>query len=80
MIQANNNNSNAYCNAQVCAAEMKFVTEELIRQCSYGEAIVDMKAVLMKACSNIFNQYFCCSDRKSFADPQHNKYCEDFDK
>lgn len=56
------------------------MTEELSRQCSYGEAIVDMKAVLMKACSNIFNQYFCCSDRKSFADPQHNKYCEDFDK
>ena len=53
---------------------------ELEKQCNYGEAIVDMKGLLMKACSNIFSKYFCCSERKSFRDPDHNKYCEEFDK
>ena len=53
---------------------------ELEKQCNYGEAIVDMKGLLTKACSNIFSKYFCCSERKSFRDPDHNKYCEEFDK
>lgn len=65
---------------KVCSEEIKFVIAELEKQCNYGEAIVDMKGLLMKACSNIFSKYFCCSERKSFRDPDHNKYCEEFDK
>merc|ERR1719362_522337 len=65
---------------KVCSEEIKFVNAALEKQCNYGEAIVDMKSVLMKACSNIFSKYFCGSERKSFRDPDHNKYCEEFDK
>ena len=53
---------------------------DLAKQCNYGEAIVDMKGLLMKACSNIFNKYFCSSERKGFNDAEHNRYCEDFDR
>ena len=54
--------------------------DELATQCNYGETILDMKALLMKSCSNIFSKYFCFSKRKSFSDPDHNKYCEEFDE
>ena len=54
--------------------------DELATQCNYGETILDMKALLMKSCSNIFNKYFCFSKRKSFSDPDHNKYCKEFDE
>ena len=54
--------------------------KELMELCKRGEAIVDMKAVLMKATSNIFNDYFCSRDRKQYDDEAHNNYCENFDK
>ena len=66
--------------AQVLANEMKFLMNDLNKQCHYGEAIVDMKRILSKACSNVFNIYFCSAERKSYDDPEHNKYCDEFDK
>ena len=60
--------------------EMKYLMRELENLCNYGEAIVDMKGLLAKACSNIFNSYFCSSARKDYDDPSHNKYCDEFDK
>ena len=48
--------------------------------CKEGEVVLDMKALVVKACSNIFNSYFCSVARRSYADPTHNHYCEAFDK
>ena len=45
-----------------------------------GEAIVDMKDLLVKASSNIFNTYFCSFARRKYTDQAHNQYCEAFDK
>ena len=54
--------------------------KELMDQCKRGEAIVDMKSLLMKATSNIFNEYFCSVGRKQYGDEAHNSYCENFDR
>ena len=54
--------------------------KELMDQCKRGEAIVDMKSLLMKATSNIFNEYFCSEGRKQYTDEEHNSYCENFDR
>ena len=54
--------------------------KELTDQCKRGEAIVDMKSLLMKAASNIFNEYFCSAARKQYTDEEHNSYCENFDR
>ena len=45
-----------------------------------GKARVDMKDLLTKACSNIFNTYFCAVDRHSYDSVSHNHYIEAFDK
>merc|ERR1719150_1160902 len=39
-----------------------------------------MKSLLMKATSNIFNEYFCAEGRKQYTDEEHNSYCENFDR
>ena len=54
--------------------------KELLELCKRGEAIVDMKSILMKATSNIFNSYFCSIERKLYDDDSHNDYCHDFDR
>ena len=59
---------------------MSFMMKELMDQCKRGEAIVDMKSLLMKATSNIFNEYFCSEGRKQYTDSAHNSYCENFDR
>ena len=59
---------------------MSFVMKELLELCKRGEAIVDMKSILMKATSNIFNSYFCSIERKLYDDDSHNDYCHDFDR
>ena len=59
---------------------MSFMMEELMDHCTRGEAIVDMKSLLMKATSNIFNEYFCSEERKQYTDEEHNSYCENFDR
>ena len=59
---------------------MSFMMKELMDQCKRGEAIVDMKSLLMKATSNIFNEYFCSEGRKQYTDEEHNSYCENFDR
>ena len=59
---------------------MSFMMKELMDQCKRGEAIVDMKSLLMKATSNIFNEYFCSVGRKQYIDEAHNSYCENFDR
>jgi len=63
-----------------CYDEMRYLMEAVDKKCGHGEAIVDMKGLLAKACSNIFNKYFCSVDRKDYADAEHNKYCDVFDK
>ena len=45
---------------------MSFLMKELLELCKRGEAIVDMKSILMKATSNIFNSYFCSIERKLY--------------
>ena len=59
---------------------MSYMMKELMDQCKRGEAIVDMKSLLMKATSNIFNEYFCSEGRKQYTDSAHNSYCENFDR
>ena len=59
---------------------MSFLMKDLMDLCRRGEAIVDMKSVIMKATSNIFNEYFCSQERKLYDDESHNDYCQDFDR
>ena len=59
---------------------MKYLLADLNKKCQHGEALVDMKQILAKTCSNIFNKYFCAAERKDYSDSEHNKYCDQFDK
>ena len=45
-----------------------------------ASAIVDIKELIMKACGNIFNEYFCSRPRSDYNDKVFCKYVEDFDK
>ncbi len=45
-----------------------------------SEAVVDLKPLVMKACANIFNRYFCSSPRFDYADDKFSGYCDSFDE
>ena len=59
---------------------MVHLVEEISSQVKDGEALVDIKELLVKSSSNIFNSYFCSFSRRNYTDPAHNDYCEAFDK
>jgi len=61
-------------------AEMCHLVNALNKLTKDGKARVDMKDLLTKACSNIFNTYFCAVDRHSYDSVSHNHYIEAFDK
>lgn len=66
-----------------CRAEMRQLVAELsslARAGEGGEAIVDMKTLLTRAASNIFNSYFCSAPRRDYTDREHNAYCDRFDR
>jgi len=65
---------------QTCKAEMIHLVEAISSQVKDGVAQVDIKDLLVKSSSNIFNSYFCSFSRRSYNDPAHNNYCEAFDK
>lgn len=65
---------------KTCKSEMTHLVESISDLAKEGEVVIDMKDLLVKACSNIFNSYFCSVARRSYTDPSHNKYCEAFDK
>ena len=41
---------------------------------------VDLKPWVMKACANIFNRYFCSSERCDYNDERFGSYCQNFDQ
>ena len=45
-----------------------------------GSAVVDIKPLIMKACGNIFNDYFCSRPRSDYKDEAFNDYIHNFDK
>ena len=59
---------------------MIHLVEAISSQVKDGVAQVDIKDLLVKSSSNIFNSYFCSFSRRSYNDPAHNNYCEAFDK
>ena len=59
---------------------MIHLVEAISSQVKDGEALVDIKDLLVKSSSNIFNSYFCSFSCCDYIDPAHNDYCEAFDK
>lgn len=43
-------------------------------------ATVDIKPLILKACGNIFNEYFCSRPRSDYNDKAFNDYIDNFDK
>lgn len=44
------------------------------------QAVIDLKPLIMKSCANIFNQYFCSTNRCNYDDEDFTRYCQSFDK
>jgi len=65
---------------KACKLEMQHLVTAISDLCREGEVVVDMKSLVVKACSNIFNSYFCSLPRRNYNDITHNKYCDAFDK
>jgi len=65
---------------KTCKKEMTHLMAAISDRCKGGEVVLDLKALVVKASSNIFNSYFCSVARHSYEDQAHNKYCEMFDK
>ena len=59
---------------------MRHLVEAISSHVGDGEAVLDIKDLLVKASSNIFNDYFCSFERRSYTNSSHNRYCEAFDK
>ena len=59
---------------------MGHLVKTISDQLKGGEVVIDMKDLLVKTSSNIFNAYFCSSARRSYTDQSHNNYCTAFDK
>ena len=45
-----------------------------------SSAIVDIKELIMKACGNIFNEYFCSRPRSDYNNEVFSEYVKNFDK
>ena len=72
---------------RICQNELTHLVESLNKNIKSAggdhetaSAIVDIKELVMKACGNIFNEYFCSRPRSDYNDETFCKYVEDFDK
>ena len=45
-----------------------------------GSVQIDLKPLVVKACANIFNRYFCSAERSDYNDEEFTSYCQNFDK
>lgn len=63
-----------------CAELVRHLEDCVARSASPGGAVVDMKEVVLKACANIFNRYFCAGRRFEYSDPAFCTYVDHFDR
>ena len=69
---------------RICQQETQQLVQRLNTQIndssSVGSGIVDMKGLIMKACGNIFNEYFCSLPRSDYNDKTFSDYVHNFDE
>ncbi len=67
----------------VCLEECRELVDHVSRVIVDGgedSAEVDIRPVVMKACANIFNRYFCAGRRMDYSDPELCRYVDNFDR
>ena len=73
---------------QICQQEMQHLIHSLKKEMDTASeddkqntsAVVDIKELIMKACGNIFNEYFCSRPRSEYDDQTFTEYVQNFDK
>lgn len=76
----------------ICRQELLFLIEAIDKEAKLNDnnndedkneksfAVVDIKTLVLKACGNIFNEYFCSVARKDYDDEGFTNYVDNFDK
>ena len=62
---------------QLCLDECQYLVEHIKQT---NSEIIDLKPLVTKACANIFNRYFCSSERRSYNNEDFSTYCQNFDQ
>jgi len=62
---------------QLCLDECQYLVEHIKQT---NSEIIDLKPLVTKACANIFNRYFCSSERRSYNNEDFSNYCQNFDQ
>ena len=69
---------------QLCSEECQHLVGSIHKTIAAAEdgrsAQIDLKPLVVKACANIFNRYFCSSKRNDYNDEDFTSYCHNFDK
>jgi len=78
-----NSNLGTYLD-QLCSEECQHLVGSIHKTIAASEdgrsAQIDLKPLVVKACANIFNRYFCSSKRNDYNDEDFTSYCHNFDK
>lgn len=66
---------------QLCKDESQHLVSAIHKMlATSGDNVMDLKPLIMKSCANIFNRYFCSSNRCQYDDEDFTNYCQDFDQ
>jgi len=64
----------------ICQQECKALIKYMTAKAQEKDGIVDIKNLVMKACANIFNVYFCGGQRRHYDDTSFAHYVDHFDR